>query len=75
MDWVNILLLMTLVDNLEDAQAAAVKGNETSKFAISNWTAYSNAKKMLCNAGEEGHIYAGKFEPFKKFHFLSMIGV
>ena len=43
--------------NKEDPAAANVKGDQTTKFAVSNWTGYSNAKAMMCNAGEPGSIY------------------
>jgi hypothetical protein len=36
---------------------------------------YSNAKAMLCNAGETGNIYAGKVRPFKNDDITVMLGV
>jgi hypothetical protein len=68
-------MLLTPDMNREDPGVANVKGNKTTKFAISNWTAYSNMKGMICNAGEPGHIFAGKFKPFKNEDILQMIGV
>lgn len=36
-DWVTVLLLMTLADNLEDAADANVKRYGMTKFALSNY--------------------------------------
>jgi hypothetical protein len=66
---------MTHAMNREVPAAANVKGNKTNKFAVLNWTAYSNAKAMMCNAGEPGSIYAGKFKPFKNDNISAMLGV
>ena len=74
MDWLNSLLPLTPADNMEDSAKADVKGNKTTKFAASNWAAYSNAKVLLVNAGEEGHIFAGKFKPFTPASINQMIG-
>ncbi len=52
-----------------------VKGDKESKFAISNWTIYSNLKAVMCNAGEEGHIFANKLKPFENANILKMLGV
>ncbi len=62
MDWFSAFMPMTPDMNREDPAAANVKGNRTTKFAVSNWTGYSNPKAMLCNAGEPGHIFAWKFK-------------
>ena len=75
MDWFTAFMPMTPDMNREDAAAANVKGDRTSKFAVSNWTGYSNAKAMLCNAGTPGHIFAGKFRPFSNQDIMSMTGV
>ena len=75
MDWFTAFMPMTPDMNREDAAAANVKGDRTTKFAVSNWTAYSNAKAMLCNAGASGHIFSGKFKPFSNQDIMSMIGV
>ena len=66
---------MTQAMNLEDPAVANVKGDKTTKFSVANWTAYSNAKAMMCNAGEPGSIYAGKFKPFKNEDITAMLGV
>ncbi len=47
MDWIHPLLAMTPAYNLENNWAARVIRNGTSKFAISNQTAYSNTKAMM----------------------------
>ncbi len=75
MDWFTAFMLLIPDMNCEDPGVANVKGNKTTKFAISNWTAYSNTKAMMCIAGELGHILAGKFKPFKNKDILQMIGV
>jgi hypothetical protein len=75
MDWFSAFMPMTQNMNKEDPAAANVKGDRTTKFAVSNWTSYSNAKAMLCKAGEPGSIYAGKFRRFKNDDIMAMIGV
>ncbi len=75
MDWFMAFMPMTPNMNWEDPAAANVKGDQTTKFAVSNWTGYSNAKAMLCNAGERGHIFAGKFKPFKNEDIMQMLCV
>jgi hypothetical protein len=73
MDWFLAFMPMTPNMNREDPAAANVKGDRTTKFAVSNWTGYSNAKAMLCNAGEPGHIFAGKFKMFKNKDIMQML--
>jgi hypothetical protein len=75
MDWFLAFMPMTTSVNKEDPAAANMKGDRTTKFAVSNWTGYSNAKAMLCNAGEQGSIYAGKFKPFKNKDVSAMLCV
>jgi hypothetical protein len=75
MDWFSAFMPMTPIMNKEDPAVANVKGDRTTNFAVSNWTGYSNAKAMLCNAGEPGSIYAGKFKPFKNEDITAMLGV
>ncbi len=75
MDWLNALFPMVPEHNLENAREANVKGDQETTFAMSNWTIYSNLKAVMCNAGEEGHIFAGKFEPFKNADNWKMLGV
>jgi hypothetical protein len=75
MDWFTAFMPLTPDMNREDLGVANIKGNKTTKFAISNWTAYSKIKAKMCNAGETGHIFAGKFKPFKNEDILHMIGV
>ncbi len=74
-DWFSAFMPMNPNMNKEDPAAANVKGDQTTKFAVSNWTSYSNAKAMLCNAGELGSIYAGKFKPFKNDDVTAMLGI
>ena len=61
MDWFSAFMPMTQSMNKEDPAAAYVKGDQTTKFAVLNWTGYFNAKAVMCNAGEPGSIYVGKF--------------
>ena len=61
MDWFNAFLPITSKDNLEDPFKANML-----KFAVSDWTAYSTMKGRMNNAGEEVHIFAGKYKLFKK---------
>ncbi len=49
MDWFTTFMPLTPKMNCEDPGVANIKGNKTTKFAISNWTAYSNTKAMMCN--------------------------
>jgi hypothetical protein len=75
MDWFTAIMLLTLDANKEDPAIANVKVDRKTKFAVSNWTAYSNTKAMMCNAGEQGHIFAGKFKLFKNKDIIQMLGV
>ena len=75
MNWFSAFMPMIPDINKEDPAAANVKGNRTPKFAVSNWTSYSITKAMLCNAGELGSIYAGKFKPFKNDDITAMLGI
>jgi hypothetical protein len=52
MDWFTALVPLMPDDNNKDPSVVNVKGNHRTKFAMSNWTTYSNTKAMLCNAGE-----------------------
>ncbi len=73
MDWFAAFMPLTTGTNREDLGVSNVKGNKTRKFAISNWTAYSNTEALMCNAGEPGHIFAGKFKQFKNKDILKII--
>jgi hypothetical protein len=75
MDWFTAIMPMTPKDNLEDPSVLNVKGDLRTKFAVSNWSAYSNTKAMLCNAGKKGHIFADKYRPFKNQDIMTMLGV
>ncbi len=75
MDWFTAFMPLTPKANKEDLAEANVKGDCHAKFAVSNWTAYSNAKAMLNRASEEGHIFAGKHQPFTNRDIVSMLGV
>ena len=52
-DWFNALMPLTPKDNLEHLSDVDVKGDGKTKFAISNWTPYTNQKASMENAGEE----------------------
>ncbi len=75
MDWFTAFMPLTPDANKEDPAIMNVKGDRKTKFAVSNWTAYSNTKAMMCNAGEKGHIFAGKFRRFKNKDIVQMLGV
>ena len=66
---------LTPKHNIEDPVKANVKGDKETKFAISNWAAYTNTKALLINAGESHHIYAGRFKPFTPLSINKMLGV
>jgi hypothetical protein len=75
MDWFTAFMPMTPEDNLEDPLVPNIKGDLRTNFAVSNWTAYSNTKAMLCNAGKKGHIFADKHCLFKNQDIMTMLGV
>ena len=75
MDWFVAFMPQTPADNKEDPALPNVEGDKTAKFAVSNWTAHSNAKAMLNNAGRTGHIFAGKYKPFTNADIFQMLGV
>jgi hypothetical protein len=75
MDWFMAFMLLIPDANKEDPAIANMKGNRKTKFAVSNWPAYSNTKVMMCNAREQGHIFADKFKPFKNKDIVQMLGV
>ena len=75
MAWFNALLPQTPKDNNEKLKDIDVKGYGKTKFAMSNWTSYTNMKASIANAGEEGHIFAGKYKTFKNNDLAQIIGV
>ena len=75
MDWFTAFMPLTPDANLEDAAVANVKGDRTTKFAVSNWTQYTNTKAMMAGAGQKGYVFAGKFKPFNNAEILQMLGV
>ncbi len=75
MDWFTAFMLLSPEANKRDLAVANVKCDCRAKFAVSNWMAYSNTKVMLNEAGEEGHIFAGKHHPFTNRDIVSMLGV
>ena len=75
MDWFSAFMPMMPDMNKEDPVTANMKGNWMTKFSVSIWTGYSNAKAMLCNAGELGSIYVGKFRPFKNDDIMAMLSI
>lgn len=74
MDWFTALMPLTEATNLEDAVKANVTGDGRKKFSVANWAAYSNLKAVIVNAGEPGHIFAGKFKPFSPCDIMKMMG-
>ena len=41
---------------MEHLSDVDVKGDGKTKFAVSNWTSYTNQKASMENSGEEGHL-------------------
>ena len=50
-DWLKSILPLTPAGNLKNSARENVKGNKTSKFAVSNWATYFNTKILLVIAG------------------------
>eukprot|EP00956_Cyclotella_meneghiniana_P025071 scaffold51490_cov40-Cyclotella_meneghiniana.AAC.2 len=75
MDWFTALMPLTESTNLEDAAKANVTGDGTKKFSVANWAAYSNLKATIVNAGEDDHIFAGKFKQFSPSDIMKMMGI
>ncbi len=59
-NWLNLLLPLTPMDNLELLEDVDVKGDKRNKFSVANWTAYTNTKAKISNAREWGHKLAGQ---------------
>ena len=75
MDWFTAFMPLTPDANLEDPAITNMKGDKMTKSVMSNWTAYSNTKAMLNNAGKEGHIFARKHLSFTNKVIAAMLGV
>ncbi len=60
-DWLNALLPLTPKDNMELLEDVDVKGDWRTKFSVANWTAYTNTKAKIANAGEWGHKFVGQW--------------
>lgn len=72
--WLNAILPMFPYDNLEDVKDIDVTNDGKTKFSISMWTGYTNKKASFENAGEPGHIYAGKWKDFTTKEIATIIG-
>ncbi len=72
--WLNAILPLTPTDNLEDVSKANVTEDGKTKFSVSMWTAYNNKKALFENAGEPGHIYAGKWKTLQWTKFILSLG-
>ena len=75
MDWFVAFMPQTQDNNNENLALAIIKGDRTTKLAISDWTAYLNAKAMLNNAGQKSHIFANKCKPFTNADIFQMFGL
>ncbi len=75
MNWFTAFMPLMPEMKKEDPSVINVKGDHHSKFAVSNWMAYSNTKAMLCGAGEQGHIIADKHRPFTNQDIITMLGI
>ena len=60
-DWLNAILKISPIDNLEDIPDVDVMGDMKKKSCLDNWDIYSSTKAKMCNAGEPGHIYIGQY--------------
>ncbi len=49
---------------MESIKAVDVKCDKTTKFSVSNWTSYTNAKAKLANVGEWNHVLAVQWVDF-----------
>ncbi len=63
MDWFTAFMPQTPNNNMDDPAVANVKGDCRTKFAILNWTAYSNTKAMMAGAGDEAKSLWGSTSP------------
>ena len=75
-DWLNSFLPLTPKDNFEDIGDVGATGDGRAKFAVSNWTIYTNVKGQIANDGEYGHPFAGRCSEFdndKCRRFLGLI--
>ncbi len=73
--WLNALLPMYRNDNHESIKDVDVTNDGKTKFSVSMWTMYTNMKASFENAGEPGHIYAGKWKNFSTDEIRTIIGV
>ena len=59
-DWFYSVLHLTPKDNFEEIGDVDMTGDVRTKFAVINWTLYSNIKGQMVNAGKYGHPFAGR---------------
>ena len=62
MNWFVLLMPITKIENKESIRDIHITGDKKTKFAISNRTKYTSVKAEIANAGEPGHIFAGKYK-------------
>ena len=67
-DWFAALMPMTPAENLEPLEKIEVKGNGKTKFAVSNWTAYTSLKATIAHEDSLGTCSRGKIN-----HWIVMI--
>ena len=75
-DWFDIFLPLTPKDNFDEIGDVDVTGDGRTKFAVSNWTIYTNVKGQMANTGEYGNPFAGRWSEFdneKCRRFLGLI--
>ncbi len=74
-DWFNALLPLTGRDNLELIDNIDVKNDKRTKFLVANWTAYTNCKARIANAGEFGSPFAGRWRDLSNDDVRQFLGV
>ena len=75
MDWFVSLMPLTQKDNKESIGDIDVTGDGRTKFAMSNWSKYTSVKAAMADAGEPGHIFAGKYKPLTTDDIRRQVGV
>ncbi len=73
-NWFNAILPLMPKDNLESIEDIDVNGDGRTKFAVSNWTAYTNLKAKLSNAREYGYPFARRWSELTTDEVYQFLG-
>ena len=73
-DWFSVFIPFTADENLEEVSDVEANGDGKTKFALSNFTCYTNTKVMIVNASEKGHIFTGMYKPLTSSDLRSILG-